>query len=71
MTVQSPGAVALDLDEIEAHRPVQRPYPGTPGFVLTQCRACDGRRERAQLVGDEPVMCVVWRDGLIAGVATR
>src|SRR3954469_2396840 len=62
VVVAPPGAVSLDLGEIEAHRPVQRPYPGAPGFVLTHCPTCDGRRERVQLASDEPATCAVWRD---------
>lgn len=54
--------------DVVAHRPSQRPYPGAPGFVLTRCRVCDGRRWRVQLVGDVPVVCGVWRDAVAAGV---
>lgn len=49
-------------------RPTSRPYPGAPGFVLTECRVCDGGRARVQQVGDVPVSCEVWRDAVSAGV---
>lgn len=55
---------------LEWHHPVTRPYPGAPGFVLTHCRVCDGRRERVQLDTEEPATCRVWREALNMGAAS-
>lgn len=63
--VRSPDATVV---LVEHHRPSQRPYPGAPGFVLTQCRVCDGQRSTVQLATDEPRACQVWQDAIDQGV---
>lgn len=49
----------------ECHRPRVRPYPdGPPGWMVTQCRACDGAVWF--IVSDDPEEgpreCEYWRE---------
>lgn len=71
LTVDATQAVrtlTLHRQLLELHRPSQRPYPGAPGFVLTQCRVCDGQRSTVQQTTDTPRACQVWQDATDQGV---
>jgi hypothetical protein len=52
----------LRAEVVERHRTVTRPYPGAAGFVLAQCRVCDGARWTVRVKG-RPYRCAV-----VAGV---
>ena len=50
----------------ECHRPRREPYrpdgEDSPGWVLMQCRACNGNVWKIIAPPDEPYECALWRE---------